>query len=68
MKEERHCLLCAGDLEWACCWQCDGVGVDGHDCGEDCCPCLDPKPNEACDLCDGEGGWYQCPHCRGGLE
>lgn len=26
-----------------------------HDCGEDCCSCLEPEPNVTCDVCDGTG-------------
>jgi len=37
------------------CWQCHGEG-GFHDCGEDCCVCLDKKEiKEVCDVCDGEG-------------
>lgn len=45
---------------WIDCEQCGGEGVDGHDCGEDCCCCLDPVENAPCDSCDGTGGWYEC--------
>lgn len=37
-----------------CCWMCMGEG-GWHDCGEDCCPCLDKSINEICPECDGEG-------------
>lgn len=43
---------------WVRCEQCGGVGFEGHDCGEDCCACLDPRPNIRCDICGGKGGWY----------
>jgi hypothetical protein len=36
------------------CWQCMGDG-GWHDCGEDCCCCLEPELNVVCDECDGEG-------------
>lgn len=41
------------------CWKCMGDG-GWHDCGDDCCPCLDPSDVEspdwvACDECNGEG-------------
>lgn len=45
------------------CWNCGGDGVSGHDCGEDCCCCLDPEDNEPCDVCEGEGGWKACIGC-----
>lgn len=42
---------------WVDCWSCGGEG-GYHDCGEDCCCCLDPdEPNETCDICHGKGGW-----------
>ena len=28
------------------CPQCDGTGLDGHDCGEDTCCCRDPYDEE----------------------
>jgi hypothetical protein len=41
------------------CWKCLGVG-GWHDCGEDCCACLDPDDELGpywieCDICDGLG-------------
>lgn len=42
---------------WRECWQCGGEGLYGHDCGDDCCCCLNPEENMICDICDGEGGW-----------
>ena len=47
------------------CEQCGGDGVYGHDCGEDCCCCLDPEENEECDLCVGRGYFM---HCAGNCE
>jgi hypothetical protein len=55
-----YCQHCGWELERELCDQCDGEGLYGHDCGEDCCPCLDPEDNEPCDLCGGEGGWWVC--------
>jgi hypothetical protein len=46
---------CGGN-GWVSCWKCMGEG-GFHDCGEDCCPCLEPELNELCEECDGEGGW-----------
>lgn len=46
---------------WESCEQCGGDGYWGHDCGEDCCPCLDPEENLRCNNCDGTGGWYIGP-------
>lgn len=42
---------------WRVCWDCQGERFVDHDCGEDCCVCLDPEPNVLCDTCMGEGGW-----------
>lgn len=38
-------------------------GYSHHDCGEDCCCCLDPEPNVVCDECDGNGCLNWCPKC-----
>jgi len=63
--DDQFCPLCGGLMGWERCWQCHGAG-GFHDCGEDCCPCLDPEDdlNEKCDVCGGEGGYYVCgrPH------
>jgi hypothetical protein len=48
-------------MEWLDCWQCHGEG-GWHDCGEDCCPCLDNEEITIwCDECDGNGGYLECP-------
>lgn len=52
-----------GERQWCECWKCGGMGVDGHDCGEDCCVCLEPEDNMRCDICNGEGGWMRCYTC-----
>jgi hypothetical protein len=37
------------------CWRCHGWG-GWHDCGDDCCPCLDKDEiTDECDECDGTG-------------
>jgi hypothetical protein len=47
------------------CWECHGEG-GYHDCGEDCCCCLDKEEiTHLCQTCDGEGEYMQCvnlPH------
>ena len=65
----EECGCC--ELFTHACEQCDGDGVYGHHCGEDCCCCLDPEENEPCDLCDGRGWFKAClgncgenDHCR----
>lgn len=44
------------NADWQECWNCSD-GFTGHDCGEDCCACLEPEDNVICDICDGDGGW-----------
>lgn len=34
-----------------------------HDCGEDCCCCAYPEPNQRCDECGGHGVLVWCPKC-----
>jgi hypothetical protein len=41
------------------CEQCD-EGLDGHDCGEDCCCCEDPESNMPCEFCRGRGYFEVC--------
>jgi hypothetical protein len=53
-----RCGCCS--LEYVECQTCGGEGVSGHDCGEDCCPCLYPVDNVPCDICLGKGGWTVC--------
>jgi hypothetical protein len=55
-----QCARCGSSVERVECENCRGEGVDGHECGEDVCCCLDPEPNVTCDYCRGEGGWWQC--------
>ena len=33
------------------CPNCGGTGYSSHDCGEDCCACVDPQDNVRCDWC-----------------
>jgi len=65
-----YCRHCGCELEWIKCDQCDGEGIDGHDCGEDVCCCLDPEPNDPCAQCGGLGGWFWCDNrgCPGKKE
>jgi hypothetical protein len=57
---EHQCKRCGSSIEHVACDVCDGEGLDGHDCGEDCCCCADPEPNVQCQLCQGRGGWWRC--------
>jgi hypothetical protein len=53
-----------GHKQWVDCYNCGGEGYSDHDCGEDCCCCLDPEPNVECDICEGDGGWWACFSCN----
>ena len=59
---EEVCAKCGGDVHWEDCYNCE-EGYSHHDCGEDCCACLNPLPNIPCDICNGEGGWWKCLSC-----
>lgn len=54
-------------MERHLCEYCED-GIDGHDCGEDCCSCADPEPNLPCGFCDGVGGWWACGNSEGWCE
>lgn len=41
---------------------CDD-GIDGHECGEDVCCCLEPEENVECDECEGYGNHCWCKRC-----
>ncbi|MGB3341301.1 MAG: hypothetical protein WBB37_07465 [bacterium] len=60
---DQYCKKCGNELEWHDCDYCGGSGFSHHDCGEDSCCCLYPEDNVVCDICQGEGGWLQCPIC-----
>lgn len=54
------CQICGSYLEWEDCWQCHGDG-GFHDCGEDCCMCIDKEEITVdCEVCKGEGGYRIC--------
>lgn len=54
-----QCARCGSSCDYTRCDQCED-GYDGHDCGEDCCPCLEPEENVLCETCNGAGGWNTC--------
>jgi hypothetical protein len=55
------CDTCGAELEWETCWNCGGEG-GFHDCGEDCCACLDKgEITVRCRECKGKGGYLVCP-------
>ena len=58
--KESQCPYCGSSVSWQDCDACGGSGFSGHECGEDTCCCLDPEDNVECDICNGEGGWYEC--------
>lgn len=62
--EEDFCQRCGCcNQDWEECTNCE-EGYSSHECGEDCCNCLDPRPNVICDICEGKGGWHVClGHC-----
>jgi hypothetical protein len=55
---DLQCARCGSSCHYQDCDQCED-GFDGHDCGEDCCACYRPEDNVICQICDGDGGWYQ---------
>jgi len=60
---EGACGTCGALYETVGCYTCDGTGVDGHDCGEDSCCCLEPEENAECSDCDGAGSVLACRVC-----
>ena len=60
--KEAYCKKCNSSVMWKECYNCD-EGYSYHDCGEDTCCCLDPRPNVECDICHGKGGWWVCLSC-----
>ena len=59
--EHRWCKVHGCNLHGRDCDRCEGEG-GFHDCGEDCCCCLDKDElTERCDECDGTGRVEWCP-------
>ena len=56
---ECQCARCGSSCDWQECYNCED-GASHHDCGDDCCCCLDPLPNVRCEVCNGNGGWWRC--------
>ena len=54
-----QCARCGSSVDGERCWNCED-GYSHHDCGEDCCVCLDPEDNVRCDVCNGRGCWERC--------
>ena len=57
---DYQCARCGSSIEHVECDSCDEFGMDGHDCGEDCCCCEHPVDNVPCAVCGGKGGWWRC--------
>ncbi len=62
---DTSCPICGSYTEYVECEECYGEG-GFHDCGEDCCCCLDKEEITVdCEICKGHGGYRQCtslPH------
>lgn len=54
-----QCARCGSSAESHRCDRCHD-GLDGHECGEDCCCCAYPEPNVLCQHCNGEAVWHEC--------
>ena len=63
MSDHTVCLIHHREKEPVDCWNCGGEGVDGHDCGDDCCVCADPEDNVRCHVCRGKGVLILCFKC-----
>ena len=65
IDDEDYCPVCGSYMERVSCWNCGGEG-GFHDCGEDCCCCLDKDEiTEDCTECNGDGSYLECtalPH------
>lgn len=59
MEIDCQCARCGSSMDYERCNQCED-GYSDHDCGDDCCCCLEPELNVPCDLCRGQGGWHTC--------
>jgi len=59
-EAQQHASWCDGNGSTEC-WDCGGEG-GYHDCGDDCCPPLNPELATDCATCGGEG-IIRCPAC-----
>ncbi len=57
---ECQCARCGSSCSDQRCFDCGGEGVNGHECGDDCCCCADPEENMLCETCQGKGHWWSC--------
>ena len=59
LEIDCQCARCGSSVDSERCdWCVDGF--DGHDCGEDCCPCLYPEDNVPCQVCRGRVVFHRC--------
>ncbi len=69
--QETLCKVCGNVMDRVQCWHCQGEG-GFHDCGEDCCPCLNKEEITVdCEECNGEGYYWECisvPHTEQQME
>lgn len=56
----EHASWCDGNGSTTC-WDCAGDG-GFHDCGDDCCPHMNPELDTDCETCGG-AGIIECPAC-----
>ena len=54
LEIDCQCARCGSSVDFELCEYCED-GLDGHDCGEDCCCCLNPEENVVCQYCLGSG-------------
>ena len=59
---DQDCPKCNAGAYERRCDQCED-GLCDHECGEDCCACLNPQLNVRCDECRGKGWLIWCPVC-----
>jgi hypothetical protein len=59
LEIDCQCARCGSSVDTERCNECED-GLDGHDCGEDCCACLHPEDNVPCQYCDGSGVFHCC--------
>jgi hypothetical protein len=60
LEIDCQCARCGSSASSEECLDCGGDGVDGHDCGDDCCCCLHPEDNMECQYCRGQGVYHVC--------
>ena len=60
---EKSCPKCNSETRSRQCNSCeDGFSELDHDCGDDTCCCLNPRPGR-CSDCEGRGWHNWCPTC-----